>query len=134
MPISFMTIINSDFHDKLQSIKYNACLAIAGAIRSTSTEKIYRELDLESLKSKRWFRKICHFYKIFSEEPPSYLFNLIPNFNRVHNARLSYSIPPVKVGHAYFKNSFFILLYQSGTSLTSILETQQTSILSKRSF
>ena len=98
---------NSDFHDKLESVQYNACLAITSAIRGTSTEKIYRELGLESLKSKRWFRKICHFYKIFSEKSPSYLFNLIPNFNRVYSTRLSYNIPPVKVGHGYFENSFF---------------------------
>ena len=32
---------NSAFHDKLESIKYNACLVITGAIRSTSKEKLY---------------------------------------------------------------------------------------------
>ena len=98
---------NSAFHDKLESIQYNTCLAITGAIRGTSTEKIYQELGLESLKSRRWFRKLCHFYKIFNDKSPSYLFNLIPNFNRVHNTRLSYSIPAIKVRHDYFKNSFF---------------------------
>ena len=30
---------NSAFHDKLESIPYNACLAITGAIRGTSTTK-----------------------------------------------------------------------------------------------
>ena len=50
---------------------------------------------------------LCHFYKIFNEKCPSYLFNLIPNFNRVHNTRLNYNIPPIKVRHNYFKNSFF---------------------------
>ena len=55
---------NSAFHDKLESIQYSACLAITGAIRGISTEKIYQELGLESLKSRRWFRKLCHFYKI----------------------------------------------------------------------
>ena len=30
---------NSAFHDKLESIQYNACLAITGAIRGTSTKK-----------------------------------------------------------------------------------------------
>ena len=58
---------NSAFHDKLESIQYNACLAITGAIRGTSKEKIYQELGLESLKSRRWFRKLCHFYKIFND-------------------------------------------------------------------
>ena len=82
-------------------------MAITGTTRGTSTEKIYQELGLESLKSKRWFRKLCHFYKIGNEKSPSYLFSLIPNFNRVHNARFSYNIPPIKVRHDYFKNSFF---------------------------
>ena len=88
---------NSTFHDKLESIQYNACLAITGAIRGTSTEKIYQELGLESLKSRRWFRKLCRFYKIFTEKYHSYLFNLIHNFNRVHNTRLSYNITPMKL-------------------------------------
>ena len=98
---------NSAFHDKLESIQYNACLAITGAIRGTSTEKLYQELGLESLKFMHWFRKLCHFYKIFNDKSLSYLFNLIPNFNRVHNTRLSYNIPTIKVKHDYFKNSFF---------------------------
>ena len=34
------------FHQKLESIQYNACLAIAGAIRGTSKEKLYQELCL----------------------------------------------------------------------------------------
>ena len=98
---------NSAFHDKLVSIQYTACLAIAGAIRGTLTEKIYQELSLESLKPRRWFRKLCHFCKMFNEKFPSYLFKLIPNFNRGHNTRLSYNIPPIKVRHDYFKNPFF---------------------------
>ena len=39
---------NNSFHGKMESIQYNACLAIAGAIRGTSREKIYQELGLES--------------------------------------------------------------------------------------
>ena len=70
-------------------------------------KKIYQEIGLESLKFRRWFRKLCHFYKIFNEKSPLYLFNLIPNLNRVHNTRLSYNILPIKVRDDYFKNSFF---------------------------
>ena len=40
---------NSAFHDKLESVQYNACLAIHDAIRGTSSEKIYQELGLENL-------------------------------------------------------------------------------------
>ena len=41
------------FYDKLESIQYNACLARTVEIRGTSAEKIYQELGLESLKSRR---------------------------------------------------------------------------------
>ena len=43
---------NASFHQKLDKIQYNAYIAITGAIRGTSKEKIYQELDLESLKSR----------------------------------------------------------------------------------
>ena len=82
---------NSTFHDKLESIQYNTCLEISVAIRGTSAKNIYQELDLKCLKSRRWFRKLCHFYKTFNEKSSSYLFNLIPNFIRIHNTRLSYN-------------------------------------------
>ena len=56
---------NNSFHAKIESIQYNACLAIRGAIRGTSREKIYQELGLESLQFRRWYRKLCLFYKGF---------------------------------------------------------------------
>ena len=98
---------NSSFHEKLESIQYNACLAITGAIRGGSSERLYEELGLKSLKSRRWFRKICHFYKILNEKSPSYLFDLIPNLNRVRETRHSNNIPAIHTRHNYFKNSFF---------------------------
>ena len=44
---------NESFHAKLESLQYNASLAITGAIKGSSTEKIYEELGLETLKSRR---------------------------------------------------------------------------------
>ena len=41
---------NSSFHDRLESIQYNACLAIMEVIRGTSREKLYPELGLEHLR------------------------------------------------------------------------------------
>ena len=55
---------------------------ITGAIRGSSTEKIYEELGLESLKSRRWYRKMSFLYKFLKSQSPSYLFNTIPNSNR----------------------------------------------------
>ena len=39
-------------------------LTLTGAIRSTSKEKIYQKLGLDSLQVQRWYRKVCLFYKI----------------------------------------------------------------------
>ena len=50
--------VNESFHAKLESLQYNATLAITGAIRGSSTEEIYEELGLEPSKSRRWFRKM----------------------------------------------------------------------------
>ena len=47
---------NASFHQKLDSIQYNAALAITGAIRGTSKEELYDELGLETLEKRRWYR------------------------------------------------------------------------------
>ena len=56
---------NESFHQRIKYIQYNAAIAITGAIRGTSSEKLYQELGLESLRSTRWLRKVCLFYKIY---------------------------------------------------------------------
>ena len=48
----------------MDSIQYNAALAITGTIRGSSREKIYQELDLESLRQRPWYRKLCYFFKL----------------------------------------------------------------------
>ena len=73
-----VTIKLLSFQRKLESIQYRACLAITGAIRGTSKEKIYQELGLESLQSRRWYRNLAMFYKIYKNKSLFYLFNLIP--------------------------------------------------------
>ena len=49
---------------KIERIQYNAAFAITGAIKGTSQSKLYNELGFESLKFRRWFQKLCTFYKI----------------------------------------------------------------------
>ena len=51
---------NAFSHQKLESLQYNACVAVTGAIRGSSKEKLYQELGFESLQQCRTF-----FYKIF---------------------------------------------------------------------
>ena len=98
---------NNSFHAKIESIQYNACLAITGAIRGTSREKIHQELGLESPQLRRWYRKLCLFYKVFKNEHPKYLFNLIPVRRTPYATRTVGNIPLIKTKHNFFKNSFF---------------------------
>ena len=93
---------NSTFHHKLESIQYNACLAITGAIRGSSKEKLYQELGLESLELRRWFRKLCIFYKIIKNESPNYLSKLIPKRNTMYVTRNQNNIPLIKTNHNFF--------------------------------
>ena len=53
-----------------------------GAIRGTSTEKLYQELGFESLKDRRWLRRLCYLYKIVNTKQPAYLYDLILIFQR----------------------------------------------------
>ena len=43
------------FHQKLELIEYNACLAITGLIRGTSKKKLYEELGLKSYQHHRMY-------------------------------------------------------------------------------
>ena len=69
---------NDFFHHKMESIKFLNNLVITETIRSTSKEKNYQEMDFESLKYRRWFRKLPVFYKIIKDEISSYFFDLLP--------------------------------------------------------
>ena len=73
---------NLPFHQKLELIQYNAALALTGAIRASSSEKLYQELGLESLQLRRWYKKLCCFYKIYNKQAPVYSAELIPTAMR----------------------------------------------------
>ena len=75
MMISFMTNLIISFFEKLESVQYKAALAITGAIQSTSRNKTYEELGIESLKGRRWYRRLSCMFKIMKEETPNYLIN-----------------------------------------------------------
>ena len=81
MEISSMTNPKMNpFVKKLESAQYKAALAITGAIQGTSRDKIYQELGLESLKSRRWHKRLSCMFKILNERVPNYLMNLVPKY------------------------------------------------------
>ena len=74
------------FVSKLESVQYNACLAITGAIRGTSKERIYDELGLEHLSKRRWYHRLCHFWNIAKGKAPAYLKQYLPAFQFSYNS------------------------------------------------
>ena len=100
---------NVSFQQKVESIQYNAAVAITGAIRGTYKEKLFEELGLESLQHSRWYRKLCCFYKILKDQSPKYLFNIIPKLNRPYSTRNTNNTH-FKVRHSFFRNTFFPLV------------------------
>ena len=82
-PIDYGDIIydqpqNESFCEKLKYVQHKAALAITGAIQGTSRDKIYQELGLESLKSRRWYKRLSCMFKINKEKAPTYLTTLAP--------------------------------------------------------
>ena len=57
---------NASFSKKIGSVQYNAALAITGAIKGSSREKLYQEIGLEYLYRRRWARRLCLLYKVLS--------------------------------------------------------------------
>ena len=49
---------NESFCNKLETVQYSPAMAITGSIQGTSKVKLYKELGLASLKSRRWFRHL----------------------------------------------------------------------------
>ena len=58
--------------EKLESVQYSAALAVTGAWRGTSRDKLYDELGWESLNFRRWSRRLILFYKIVNNLTPDY--------------------------------------------------------------
>ena len=95
---------NSSLSEKIESLQYNAALATTGAIKGSSKEKLYQKLRSESLKDRRWMRKLCCLYKIMSSKRPSYLYDILPPLQR--SQRNQGFFQPLLCRTEIFKNSF----------------------------
>ena len=125
---------NVSFHQKLESVQYNSALAITGAIRGTSTEKLYNELGLETLEKRRWYRKLCCFYKVYKSHSPKYLFNIIPVTVSIYNTRSTNNISQFKVKHIFFRNSFCPSAVMEWTKLDLNIRNSESLNIFKKSF
>ena len=125
---------NNSFHQKLESVQYNAALAITGAIRGSSKKNFYHELGSESLQ-KRWrFRKPFYFFKITKNESLKYLFDQIPTAKTAYRTRNNIdNIPRFNVKHTFFKNSFFPFTVIEWNNLAKSIRNSESLTLFKKS-
>ena len=99
---------NATFTQRLESIQYNACLAITGCFRGTSQEKLYDELGLESLLNRRFCRRMTFFYKIVNRLTPDYLHDYLPaELVAPVNLRARNVFYPPIIRTERFRNTFF---------------------------
>ena len=110
------------------SDQYNSALANTGAVRGTSTEELYHELGLETLEKRRWYKKLCCFFKIFRNHT-KYLFNFIPTPVRLYTTRNVNNNPQFKV----IQNSVFSSVVIEWNKLDqNILNSENLNIFKKK--
>ena len=91
----------------IESVQYNAALAITGAIKGSSRERLYHELGLESLGDRRWYRRLVYFFNIVSCNSPVYLYSLLPAKQRSYDPIRSNLFRNFTSHTSFFKDSFF---------------------------
>ena len=124
-------MINTIIIQKLESMQLNAALATRSAIRDSSREKLYQELGLESLKQRRWFRKLCYFFKY---QFAKYLFDKIPTTRTAYRTRKNIgNIPRFNFKHTFFKNSFFPSTLIEWINLDNSIRCSESLALFKKS-
>ena len=96
---------NVSFRLKVESTPHKETLAITGAIRGTSKDIFFEELGLESLQHRRWYRKLCCFYKVLKDQSSKYLFDIISEISSSHFTRNANNILYFKIKHRFFKNT-----------------------------
>ena len=117
---------NTSFHLNIESIQYNAALAITGAVRGTSGEKLYQELGFESLQQRR-----CCLFKIIKNQSPRYLFQLVPSPDARYFSWSSKNIPQRWTKHDFFENSFFPSTIKEWNSLDPHIRKFKSIIIFK---
>ena len=111
------------FNNKIESVQYNAALAITGCIRGTSKERLYDDIGIESLHDRRTFHRLLYFYKIKNNILPGYLKNEIPNpAVNLYNTRRHRSIW-ISARTKKYKNSFFPHTINAWNSLSMLIKT-----------
>ena len=109
LPNNFNFDINLNYQTRsLESIQYQAALAVSGAWKGTNRDKIYEELGWESLHNRRDFRRTTQFYKIMHDLTPPYLKEPVPEPRRLlFGSRSTNVLPLIPCKTDQYSNSIY---------------------------
>ena len=124
---------NLSLCNKIETCQCNAALAITGAIRGSSKERLYQELGFEYLSSQKWLRKSCTFYKIVRSKFPGYLYKYILPGDRAYLTRNSNNIKQIFCRSEYFANSFFPYTIKEWNKLSLEIRNSESYSIFKKS-
>ena len=80
------------------TIQNNAAIAIKGATRGTSREKLYQKLGL---------KKLWYLFRTFKSKSREYLLRTLPSGSKSYNAINNNNIPHFNGKHNFFDKFFF---------------------------
>ena len=106
---NFSTDTNlNDQMKKLESLQYQAGLAVTGMWQGTNRDKVYEELGWESLHLRRWAHRLTIFYKIMTGLTPQYLRDPIPPpRSHLYGTSSTNDLHPMRCKTQRFQNSFY---------------------------
>ena len=81
---------------------------------------------MESLQQRRWYRKLCFFFKICKNRCPKYLFETIPQSNCQYRTSNVQNILHINVKQQFFKNSYFPSTIIEWNKLDSNIRNSET--------
>ena len=94
--------------------------------------KLYKKLGLEPLQQRRWYRKLCYFFKLIKTKSLKYLFNNIPTVRSTYRTRNIDSIPQFNVRHTFFRNSYFRYIATEWNNLDKRIRTSESFSIFKK--
>ena len=121
--------------EKLESVQYSAALAVSGAWRGTSREKLYAELGWESLSSRRWNGRLTLFYKIINNMSPAYTKDPIPQLQQSQYALHKQDVfGRIRARTERFQSSFYPSCLSDWNDLLREIRFATTIAIFKKSF
>ena len=118
--------------ERIESVQYSAGLAITGAWKGISRNKIYEELGWESLNDRRWSRLLILFFKLINNLAPEYTRHPIPQTRLPTYAIRNHAVVGrINARTERFQSSFYPNCLQEWNSLASEIRESPTVSLFK---